>query len=125
HDRGWAHFDGIEAMQAASTLLAGANQFGASQSQVQDAVTRVEEFGDATGYLRAASDLGGSRGGRITSVLRAWRHLGTMRLSRTECLALEMSLHEEAERRAFDGELAILEAAWREAESLARVADSL
>ena len=53
------------------------------------------------------------------------RHLGTMRLSRTECLALEMSLHEEAERRAFEGELAILEAAWREAEELARVADSL
>ena len=40
-------------------------------------------------------------------------------------LALEMSLHEEAERRAFDGELTILEAAWREAEELARVADGL
>ena len=125
HDEGWAHFDGIEAMHAAGTLLAGANRYGASTSQVQDAVSRVGEYGDATGYLVAASDLGGSRGGRITSVLRAWRQLGTMRLSRTECLALEMSLHEEAERRAFDGELAILEAAWREAEELALVADGL
>ena len=125
HDEGWAHFDGVEAMQAASTVLAGANKYGASPSQVQEAVDRVEDCGDANAYLMAASDLGGSRGGRITSVLRAWRHLGTMRLSRTECLALEMSLHEEAERRAFDGELAILEAAWREAEALARVADAL
>jgi len=125
HDEGWAHFDGIEAMHAASTVLAGANRFGASASQVQDAVDEVEAFGDATRYLIAASDLGGSRGGRITSVLRAWRQLGTMRLSRTECLALEMSLHEESERRAFEGELAILEAAWREAEELAQVADGL
>ena len=36
-----------------------------------------------------------------------------------------MPLHEESERRAFDGELAILAAAWREAEQIARVADGL
>jgi hypothetical protein len=125
HDDGWAQFEGVEAMHAAGTMLAGANQFGASASQVQDAVSRVEEFGDSGGYLLAASDLGGSRGGRITSVLRMWRDLGTMRLSRVEALALEMAVHEEAERRAFDGELAILDAAWREAEEIARVADGL
>jgi hypothetical protein len=125
HDEGWAQFEGIEAMHAAGTMLAGANKFGASTSQVQEAVSRVEEFGDATGYLAAASNLGDSRGSRITSVLRVWRELGTMRLSRTEALALEMAVHEEAERRAFDGELAILEAAWREAEEVARVADGL
>src|SRR5439155_26647447 len=37
HDAGWAHFDGLEAMQAASTILASANRFGAPTSQVQDA----------------------------------------------------------------------------------------
>jgi hypothetical protein len=40
-------------------------------------------------------------------------------------LAFEMALHEEAERRAMDGELAALEAAWRDAEELARISDSL
>lgn len=125
HDDGWAQFEGVDAMHAAGTMLAGANQFGASAPQVQEAVSRVEEFGDASSYLVAASDLGGSRGGRITSVLRMWRDLGTMRLSRVEALALEMSVHEEAERRAFDGELALLDAAWREAEEVARVADGL
>jgi hypothetical protein len=40
-------------------------------------------------------------------------------------LAVEMALHEESERRALQGELAALEAAWREAEEIAHIADSL
>ena len=36
-----------------------------------------------------------------------------------------MALHEEAERRAIAGELEILEAAWREAEEIAGIADNL
>lgn len=125
HDGGWAHFDGIEAMQAASTLLAGTNRFGAATTQVQDAVKRVEERGDAATYLRAASSLGGARNSRMTSLVNLWRGIGAMHLSSTECLALEMALHEESERRALDGELALLEAAWRDAERIALIADSL
>jgi hypothetical protein len=45
--------------------------------------------------------------------------------SNTPLLALEMALHEESERRALQGELAGLEAAWREAEEIAQIADSL
>ncbi len=40
-------------------------------------------------------------------------------------LALEMALHEETERRALEGELAMLEAMWREAEEIASIADRL
>jgi hypothetical protein len=36
-----------------------------------------------------------------------------------------MSAHEESERRAFEGELALLEEAWREAEEIAGIADRL
>ena len=36
-----------------------------------------------------------------------------------------MALHEEAERRAMQGELAELERAWREAEEIAKIADNL
>ena len=43
----------------------------------------------------------------------------------SQLLALEMALHEEAERRALRGELASLRAAWREAEEVAAIADSL
>jgi hypothetical protein len=48
-----------------------------------------------------------------------------MHLSSTECLALEMALHEESERRALEGELALLEAAWRDAERIAHIADTI
>ncbi len=40
-------------------------------------------------------------------------------------LALEMAAHEESERRAMSGELAKLEAAWREAEEIAEIADAM
>jgi hypothetical protein len=40
-------------------------------------------------------------------------------------LALEMVSHEDAERRALEGELRILEDAWREAEEIAAIADDL
>jgi hypothetical protein len=47
------------------------------------------------------------------------------RLQRAEALALEMALHEESERRALEGELWLLERAWREAEEIAAIADAL
>ena len=40
-------------------------------------------------------------------------------------LALEMSLHEEQERRALEGELWLLERAWRDAEEIAAISDDL
>jgi hypothetical protein len=40
-------------------------------------------------------------------------------------LALEMAAHEETERRALEGELEDLEAAWREADEIASIADAL
>ena len=81
---------------------------------MQAAVDRVEEFGDSATYLCAAASLGEARSSRMTSLLNEWRGIGAMHLSSTECLALEMSLHEESERRALEGELALLEAAWRD-----------
>jgi hypothetical protein len=40
-------------------------------------------------------------------------------------LALEMESHEESERRAMEGELNILEDAWREAEEIAAISDDM
>jgi hypothetical protein len=40
-------------------------------------------------------------------------------------LALEMAAHEDSERRALEGELHVLEEAWREAEEIAGIADDL
>lgn len=46
-------------------------------------------------------------------------------MSRPQKLALEMAANEDIERRAMAGELALLEAAWREAEEIAAIADDL
>ena len=40
-------------------------------------------------------------------------------------LAIEMAVHEDQERAALEGDLIELEAAWREAEEIARIADDL
>ena len=47
------------------------------------------------------------------------------RLPLVDRLALEMAANEDSERRALQGELAVLETQWREAESLAAISDSL
>jgi hypothetical protein len=51
---------------------------------------------------------------------------GTLRsMPASDRLALEMACHEETERRALEGDLHSLESAWREAEEIAAIADSL
>jgi hypothetical protein len=47
------------------------------------------------------------------------------RINPVDRLALEMAANEDVERRALEGELAELEAAWREAEEIAAIADRL
>jgi hypothetical protein len=86
-------------------------------------VQQIEDAGDATGFLSEASTRNGWRGGRILSLLNDYRGLGAMRLSPTERLALEMAVHEESERRAMEGELAVLQSAWRDAELIAQICD--
>ena len=50
---------------------------------------------------------------------------GLFGLNPVQRLALEMALHEDAERAALEGELAELERAWQEAEEIAGIADNL
>jgi len=123
HDNGWSEIEGTAAIHATGVLIAGSNRFGAASSRVQDAVQQIENAGDASGFLTEASTRNGWRGGRVFSLLNRYRGLGAMRLSPTERLALEMSVHEETERRAMEGELAVLEAAWRDAETIAAISD--
>jgi len=123
HDDGWAEMSGATAIQATAVLIAGANRYGAATARVEDAVRQIEDAGDATGFIAAASSRNGWRGRRVMSVLNSYRQLGALHLSPTERLALEMAIHEESERRAMDGELAALEAAWRDAEEIAAICD--
>lgn len=123
HDGGWTEFKDTAAMHATGVLIAGANRYGADATRVEYAVRQIERAGDAGGFLAEASSRNHWRGGRVTSLLNSYRGLGALKLSATECLALEMAVHEETERRAMEGELAVLEAAWRDAEEIAAIAD--
>ena len=124
HDHGIARYDGTAALQTASVLVACTNRLGASDAQVRTAVSCIERRGDAAGYLASVSLLGAARG-RVMSMLNSYRHLGALRLDPAERLALEMAMHEETERRVLEGELALLAAAWKEAEEIAAIADEL
>lgn len=123
HDGGWTEFKDTAAIHATGVLIAGANKYGADASRIEHAVRQIERAGDASRFLAEASSRNSWRGGRVTSLLNSYRQLGAMKLSATERLALEMAVHEETERRAMEGELAVLEAAWRDAEEIAAIAD--
>ncbi|HEX7239611.1 MAG TPA: hypothetical protein VF263_05070 [Longimicrobiaceae bacterium] len=87
--------------------VAHLNEAGASEIDVAIGMEILEREGGPAGYLRSLGKRGAPMG------------------ARTDDVAFEMALHEEEERQALAGELALLQAAWREAEEIAGIADSL
>lgn len=131
HTSGRVGIVGSEARHAASVLFPSVNQFGGTKADVQLAVERIVHAGSAEGYLRQIAQQGG-RDARIAEKERRWRKddappedSGLLALPISARLAIEMALHEEQERRALEGELAELERAWRDAEEIGAIADSL
>ena len=122
-------FTGPDALRAASKLLPAINESGARATEVRSAVDLVTEAGDPMRIFRRYAPTP-SRFGRSpsdewrASMQNAEGHM-VSNLPKEVRLALEMASHEEQERRALEGELALLEAAWREAEEVARIADDM
>ncbi len=128
---------GDDAMRAAARLLPTINRFGGSRTQVQDAVELLEDAGDPRRVLHSVQQRVGAQDGDarwkrvrhgfwesdVEAISKIPGALHTLRPR--DRLALEMALHEDSERRAMDGELAALEAAWREAEEIAQIADTM
>lgn len=104
---------GLAAVRVTALLLARINRLGGSEKKVREAVTLLEVGGPPFS----------EPGDRVRPELR---FVGPLpRLPVEARLALEMAAHEETERRALEGELAILENAWRDAEEIANIADNL
>jgi hypothetical protein len=123
HDRGESWFEESSALRAAGLLLARANWRGATREQVDAAVRRIGASGDAAHHLsRTAAHAQRFRNRRL---MAGWRDLEALNVSFVERLSVEMAVHEETERRALDGELKLLETAWKEAEEIAEIADNL
>ncbi|MBK7906737.1 MAG: hypothetical protein IPJ78_09230 [Gemmatimonadetes bacterium] len=109
---------GEAAIAAARIALPSVNHHGGGRASVDGAVRFLEAAGSPEQVFRTAAD--------------ASRRLGLddkaswlSRLPVETRIALEMAAHEEQERQAAEGELAELEAAWRAAEEVAAIADSL
>lgn len=107
---------GADATGTLGRLLAFSNRVGAHEDIVMDAAERLISAGSASAYLRMTAAL---------SERSARSPLDRQNASVEARLALEMALHEETERRAEDGDLSMLRDAWRDAESLAAIADQL
>jgi type IV secretory pathway TrbD component len=130
---GQARFVGDEAHRIASIVVPKVNRNGGNRRTVAEAVQQIEEVGSADAYLDRLTLMSHAyRGPGPRS--RSWgrwgrnaRFLkyGLFSLPAPQRLALEMALHEEAERRALEGELHALEHAWREAEEVAGISDNL
>ena len=129
----YLRLEGRVARNAASLIMPEVNRRGGSGDEVQQAVGRIERAGTAEQFLREQAQ----RSAKLTRVVDpseaklftdsddiAWTS-GLYALSSPASLALEMALHEEQERRALEGELHELEQAWRDAEEVGAIADSL
>jgi hypothetical protein len=79
----------------------------------------------SAGFTRTTRSDPNAKGWRRRSGTKDFSKRGLFGLPQQHRLALEMALHEEAERRAIQGELDGLERAWREAEEIAGIADSM
>jgi hypothetical protein len=132
---GKAHFEGPEAARIAAIVIPKVNRFGGSRRAVAQAVQEIEQFGSAERYMEHLASMApaytrvptASVFGRRRSM--RWRgdvmSRGLFGLPGPHRLALEMALHEEAERRALQGQLEELERAWRDAEEIAAISDNL
>jgi hypothetical protein len=116
HGYGYAILSGPAAVRALRAILPRVNASGAGKKAVVDAVRELEDVGGPQAYFSEVE-------------LRA-RAMGKgyMRLPGLPAplrLALEMAANEDLERVALEGELAWLEAAWRDAEEIAAISDDL
>lgn len=134
HTRGTTTITGEEAPRVAGRLMAQANRSGAKRAVVEDAVQRIEEARDPALYLEQTIQAHAREPrfpaigitGKPPKKPRAVDIPGSLgRLDHPTRLAVEMALHEEHERRALEGELFLLEQAWKEAEEVAAISDNL
>ncbi len=131
HDGGIAELAGDDARRALAAVAPALNGSGADASTVRDAVAAIDVRGGSDAYLRTITAWVERATRTAYGTPSRWTpesqipDAGLYGLRSPQRLALEIALHEEQERRAMDGELAALAQAWRDAESIAAIADDL
>lgn len=113
HSSGVQLLRGADARRVLGHVIPALTPFGGRREQVTGAIDIIDRAGNAEECIGDTLKVATRQAGFFTDLPVEMR------------LALEMSLQEDGERRALDGELAVLEAAWREAEQIASISDSL
>jgi len=131
---GKARFEGREAERIASIVVPQVNRYGGAPSAISDAVNLIEFSRGTEGFLEHVAQhapvvppypVRGRRRHRGSGFYGGKMDRGLFALPTSERLALEMALHEEAERKALEGELTELERAWKDAEEIAAISDDM
>jgi hypothetical protein len=119
--------EGDHARRATALIMPKVNAGGAARDKVQSAVYRIESSGDPERFMSSVARLPVPR-----VEPTAWKRWpkqqpagGISKLPLETRLAVEMAVNEENERRALEGELALLELEWKDAEEIAAIADRL
>jgi len=105
--RGQIQLAGAEARRVAARVLPQINKWGSTKKQTEAAVKHLEEASDPQRFVAWVARM------------NHWRTTTEM------WLGVEMAINEENERHALEEELAFLEAAWKDAEEIAAIADRL
>jgi len=108
---GVIQIEGVTAQHVLRRTLAWRHNQGASDERVILATKMIDEVGSAHALTRSVA-------GRALS-LNKLDH----KRNRTEAIALEIALNDDAERRLLEMELTELEARWREEEEIASIID--
>jgi hypothetical protein len=117
-----ALLSGPTAIRAAGRIMPKVNSWGGTEAQVKHAVALIE---DARSPERLFERLAAKEAVVRTALGFEKDGHNVKKMDPNIRLALEMAAHEESERRALEGELELLEAAWRDAEEIASIADKL
>ena len=108
---GIIQIDGVTAQHVLRRTLAWRHNQGASDERVIQATKMIDEIGSAHALTRSVA-------GRALSLDKL-----DHKRNRTEAIALEIALNDDAERRLLEMELTELEARWREEEEIASIID--
>jgi hypothetical protein len=152
HVGGFERVEGADARRALAVLLPRVNTFGAGRELARASAEAIGDAGGPEPFIAAVAAESGRLSAGYAERRERFRRTGSVstgtwedpfdpnvefgtkapidqgalpRLAASYRLALEMAVHEETERRAMEGEMAVLEAAWREAEQIAAIADRL
>lgn len=116
HGGKYLDFHGREALHTAHLVAPAINVKGGTEWAVNTAVRDIEVAGSPERYFTRTLRYGQSQG---------WNYTALHQYPDYVRIAFEMAAHEESERIAVEGELAQLEADWREAEEIASISDNM